>query len=198
MSRFSCILALSILSPTLLLAGCDTASDETTQRTSEATADNGAEAPPPLPGQIVRFKAGTEMPELTFEDTQGQTLALADLKGKPVLLNLWATWCAPCVVEMPLLDDLANELGDEVKVLTISQDVRGAEVVEPFFAERSFENLEPWLDPDAELASRFTEGGLMPTTILFDAEGRELFRVAGDYEWNGEGAVAAISEAIAE
>lgn len=186
------------LAPVLLLAGCDTATEETTQRTSEGVSANDDAGPPPLPGQIVRFKAGTEMPELTFEDPQGQTLSLADLKGKPVLMNLWATWCAPCVVEMPLLDELADTLGDEVKVLTISQDVRGAEVVEPFFAERDFQNLEPWLDPNAELASQFSEGGLMPTTILFDAEGRELFRVAGDYEWNSEGAVAAISEAIAE
>ncbi len=136
------------------------------------------------------------MPELRFEDAAGNTLALADLKGKPVLLNLWATWCAPCVVEMPLLDELATELGDEVKVLTISQDIRGAEVVTPFFAERNFENLEPWLDPEADLAVQFTQGGLMPTTILFDAEGKELFRVAGDYEWNSEDAIAEIREAI--
>ncbi|WP_298464801.1 TlpA disulfide reductase family protein [uncultured Erythrobacter sp.] len=181
--------------PVLLLAGCDTAPEETSQRDS-ATSAADAPAPPPLPGRIVRAQAGTEMPELSFEDAAGNTLALADLKGKPVLLNLWATWCAPCVVEMPLLDDLATELGDEVKVLTISQDIRGAEVVTPFFAERNFQNLEPWLDPEADLAVQFTQGGLMPTTILFDAEGKELFRVAGDYEWNSEDAIAEIREAI--
>ncbi|MEM8724387.1 MAG: TlpA disulfide reductase family protein [Pseudomonadota bacterium] len=183
--------------PVLLLAGCDTAPEETSQRDSASAAPD-APAPPPLPGRIVRAQAGTEMPDLSFEDADGNTLALADLKGTPVLLNLWATWCAPCVVEMPLLDELATELGDEVKVLTISQDIRGAEVVTPFFAERDFQNLEPWLDPDADLAVQFTQGGLMPTTILFDAEGKEVFRVAGDYEWNSEDAIAEIREALTE
>ncbi|WP_249171727.1 TlpA disulfide reductase family protein [Erythrobacter sp. JK5] len=187
------IIALSVFA----LAGCDTAPGETSQRESAAPAAD-APAPPPLPGKIVRAQAGTELPDLTFQDPDGNALALADLKGTPVLLNLWATWCAPCVVEMPLLDDLADELGDEVKVLTISQDIRGAEVVTPFFAERDFRNLEPWLDPESELAVRFTQGGLLPTTILFDAEGREVFRVAGDYEWSSEGAIAEIRAALAK
>ena len=184
------------LAPVLLLAGCDTAPEETSQRES-ATPASDAPAPPPLPGRIVRAQAGTEMPELTFQDPDGNALAIADLKGTPVLLNLWATWCAPCRVEMPLLDELASVMGDDLKVLTISQDIRGAEVVAPFFAQNDFENLEPWLDPDADLAVQFTQGGLMPTTILFDEEGKELFRVAGDYEWNSEDAIAEIREALA-
>ncbi len=183
--------------PVLVLAGCDTAPEETSQRDS-ATASADAPAPPPLPGRIVRAQAGTELPEMTFQDPQGQSLSFADLKGTPVLLNLWATWCAPCRVEMPLLDELASVMGDDLKVLTISQDIRGAEVVAPFFAENSFENLEPWLDPEADLAAQFAQGGLMPTTILFDAEGKEVFRVAGDYEWNSEDAIAEIREALAK
>jgi len=189
------------LAPVLLLAGCDTAPGETSQRVNEGANETaGAEAalPPPLPGRIVRGQAGTELPEMTFQDPRGQSLAFADLKGTPVLLNLWATWCAPCRVEMPLLDELAGVMGDELKVLTISQDIRGAELVAPFFAESNFENLEPWLDPEADLAAQFAQGGLMPTTILFDAEGKEVFRVAGDYEWNSEDAIAEIREALAE
>ncbi len=191
MSRLSLI----TLAPVLLLAGCDTAPEETSQRES-ATSSADAPAPPPLPGRIVRAQAGTEMPELTFQDPDGNSLALADLKGTPVLLNLWATWCAPCRVEMPLLDELAGVMGDDLKVLTVSQDMRGAEVVAPFFAENSFENLEPWLDPEADLAVQFTQSGLMPTTILFDADGKEVFRVAGDYEWNSEDTIAEIREAL--
>ena len=181
MSRFSVILAVSILA----LAGCDSAPGEQAQ-------------PPPLPGKIVRLKAGTELPAMTFTDPSGAALSTADLKGKPVLLNLWATWCAPCVVEMPMLDALASEMGGDLKVLTVSQDVRGAEVVAPFFAERKFANLEQWLDPDANLSAALNEDGLMPLTILFDAQGKEIFRVAGGYEWDSEEAVAEISEAIAE
>ena len=135
---------------------------------------------------------------MNFTDPSGATLDTAKLKGKPVLLNLWATWCAPCVIEMPTLDDLASEMGDDVKVLTVSQDVRGAEVVGPFFEQREFANLEQWLDPDAQLNDALNEDGLMPLTILFDAEGKELLRVAGGYEWDSEEAIAQIREAIAD
>ncbi|MBV7264790.1 TlpA family protein disulfide reductase [Erythrobacter ani] len=192
MIRISLVLAASALA----LAGCDSAPEETAQRGNAAEANGGAPTPPPLPGQIVRFKAGTELPDLSFTDPGGAELSLSDLKGTPVLLNLWATWCAPCVIEMPTLDALATEMGDDLKVLTVSQDVRGAELVEPFFAQRDFANLEQWLDEDATLNAALNEDGLMPLTILFDGEGKELFRVAGGYEWDSEEAVAQISEAI--
>ncbi len=194
MSRFSVILAASILA----LAGCDSAPDETAQRGNAGESAQGAATPPPLPGQIVRFKAGTQLPELTFTDPSGAVLNTADLEGKPVLLNLWATWCAPCVVEMPTLDALAAEMGEDLKVLTVSQDVRGAEVVGPFFQQRPFDNLEQWLDPGESLNQALNDDGLMPLTILFDADGKELLRVAGGYEWDSEEAIAQIREAIAE
>ena len=166
------------------------------QPTSERSqsADSG---PPPLPGKIVRFKAGTEMPTLTFKDPDGATLNTEELRGTPVLLNLWATWCAPCVVEMPLLDELAVEMGDEIKVLTVSQDMRGAEVVVPFFEDRDFTRLEQWLDEEATLSAALNQEGIMPLTVLFDGEGKELFRVSGDYDWASEEAIEAIREAIA-
>ena len=137
------------------------------------------------------------LPELVFADPSGDTLDTGTLAGRPVLVNLWATWCAPCIAEMPTLDALAGELPD-VKVLTVSQDVRGAEVVSPFFAARDFSHLEQWLDPDGELGSALSEDGQMPLTVLFDAQGREVFRVAGGYEWDSPEAVSAISDAIAE
>lgn len=115
----------------------------------------------------------------------------------PVLINLWATWCAPCVVEMPQLDALAGELEGEVRVITISQDVRGAEVVTPFFAQKGFAQLEPWLDPEAQLSAQFTPEGLLPLTVLFDAQGKEVLRVAGGYDWGSPEAVATIRGALA-
>ena len=130
-------------------------------------------------------------------DSEGNTLNLGEL-DQPVLVNLWATWCAPCVIEMPQLDALAAEMHGEMKVLTISQDTRGAEVVVPFFAQRDFQYLEQWLDPENDLAVAFTEGGLLPVTILFDAEGKEIFRGAGGYEWDSEEAIARVREALAE
>lgn len=134
---------------------------------------------------------------MQFSDVEGGTLDLAAQDG-PVLINLWATWCAPCVVEMPQLDALAGELEGEVRVITISQDVRGAEVVTPFFAKKGFARLEPWLDPDAQLSAQFTPEGLLPLTILFDAQGKEVLRVAGGYEWDSPEAIDTIREALAQ
>lgn len=185
----------------LALAACDRGAGDAAQETAATQAasgiEDGAATPPQLPGQLVRAFAGTQMPELTFKDPQGNTLDLRAL-DQPVLVNLWATWCAPCVVEMPALDTLARELDGEVKVVTVSQDTRGAEVVVPFFEERDFQYLEQWLDPQNDLAVAFTDGGLLPVTILFDAEGKELLRVAGGYEWDSEEAIAQVREALAQ
>ena len=144
---------------------------------------------------MVRAFAGTRLPDLQFSDPQGNTLDLGELDG-PVLVNLWATWCVPCVVEMPALDQLAAEMEGEVRVLTISQDNRGADVVVPFFEARDFRHLEQWLDPQNDLAVEFSDGGLLPVTVLFDAEGKELLRVAGGYEWDSEEAIAQVREAL--
>ncbi len=185
MSRSSFILGLSLL----LLAGCD--------RPAEAPAQpgEGAESPKAAAGVVERKFAGTPLPAMTFSDPAGQVLDLGAQDG-PVLVNLWATWCAPCVVEMPQLDALAGELEGEVKVITVSQDIRGAEVVAPFFAEKGFARLEPWLDPETQLSAQFTPEGVLPLTILFDAQGKEVLRVAGGYEWGSPEAIALIRESL--
>lgn len=182
----------------LALAGCDSGADTPSQESAASLGENAAPPPPPqLPGQIVRAFAGTELPALEFSDPQGNTINLGEL-DTPVLVNLWATWCVPCVVEMPALDRFAAEMEGEVKVLTISQDNRGADVVVPFFAQREFRYLEQWLDPQNDLAVAFSDGGLLPVTVLFDADGKELLRVAGGYEWDSEEAIAQVREALDE
>lgn len=133
------------------------------------------------------------MPDFIFSNPDGKRLSLASLKGTPVLLNLWATWCAPCVIEMPKLDQLAGRMRSKLKVLTVSQDMQGAKAVAPFFAERNFAHLEPWLDPESELA--FHYGGVsLPMTILYDAQGREVWRIAGDFDWSGPEAQELVAE----
>ncbi len=180
MSRSSFILALSFL----LLAGCD--------RAGEAPAQPGAREVNSAPaGTVVRNFAGSPLPAMQFTDPAGAVLDLAAQDG-PVLINLWATWCAPCVVEMPQLDALAGALEGEVRVITISQDLRGADAVTPFFAQQGFARLEPWLDPDAQMSAQFSPEGLLPLTILFDAQGREVLRVTGAYEWDSAEAIAMI------
>ena len=191
MSRFSVILAVSILA----LGGCDRASEQSVQRGSEGETQSpdGSES---LTGTPDRSGAGAALPDFTVTDPDGDMLDLAGLEGAPVLLNLWATWCAPCVVEMPMLDALAEEFDGELRVVTVSQDIRGAEVVEPFFDRREFTRLEPWLDPDSELAVRMSEGGQLPLSVVYNAQGREVLRVAGGYEWVSAEAKAMLREVL--
>ncbi|MEL7446851.1 MAG: TlpA disulfide reductase family protein [Pseudomonadota bacterium] len=184
-------LPLTVLALALFLAGCDRGADEAAQQQQDLASEKAG-----LAGVVDRKMAGSEMPALSFEDLDGNTLDLAALKGAPVLINLWATWCAPCVIEMPMLDNLANEMGEDLRVLTISQDSKGAEVVAPFFAEHSYDNLESWLDPENDLAFEMSGAGAMPLTVLYDADGTELLRVAGGYHWDSEEAIALVSEAI--
>ena len=195
--RLGRIRALAI-APLVVLAACDSAQEAPSQPdAAQAPSGEAAPSPPPLPGQIVRTHAGDRIPAKTVKDPAGRELALGQV-GEPVLLNLWATWCAPCKVEMPLLDSLAGELEGEVRVITVSQDLQGAEQVSPFFAQEGFERLEPWLDPEADLGMALADGGLLPVTVLYDAAGTELFRVSGDYAWDSEEAIAQIREALAQ
>lgn len=189
MSRSSLILAV----PLLLLAACDRPADAPAQP-GEGAAEAGAAAKPAA-GVVERKFAGTPLPALTLSDTAGKVLDLGAQDG-PVLINLWATWCGPCVIEMPQLDALAGELDGEVRVLAISQDIRGAEVVTPFFAEKGFARLEPWLDPETQLSAQFSPEGVLPLTILFDAQGKEVLRVAGGYEWDSPEAIALIRDSL--
>lgn len=186
MSRSSLILAI----PLLLLAGCDRAGEVPAQPVE------GGEAANPAAGEVVRKFAGTPIPALQFSDPEGKVLDLGAQDG-PVLINLWATWCAPCVKEMPQLDSLAETLDGEVQVITVSQDVRGAEVVTPFFARAGFARLEPWLDPDAALSAQFSPEGVLPLTILFDAQGKEVLRVTGGYDWSTPEAAALVRDSLA-
>ena len=189
MSRWSLTLVLAL---TLACGACDRQAGETAQGEAGLAGDKTS-----LIGEIDRSRAGALMPAVTVRDPEGQELNLGALQGQPVLLNLWATWCAPCVVEMPMLDELAEDLDGAVRVVTVSQDLAGADKVVPFFARRNFQKLEPWLDPDNELGFK-VETEHLPATILYDASGREVWRVVGEYDWSGAEAREAIAEASAE
>ena len=148
-----------------------------------------------MSGTIDRSRAGELMPAELVRDPAGRELNLGALQGQPVLVNLWATWCAPCVVEMPILDDLAAEYAGGLRVVTVSQDMQGAEKVVPFFEKNGYEMLEPWLDPDNKLGFALGDG-VLPVTILYDASGREVWRVSGEYDWAGAEAREAIAEVV--
>lgn len=187
MSRFS----FTLVASALLLAACDSGVEAPAQQQDALSGDKQV-----LAGEIDRSFAGEPIPALTFSDPTGNSLDLSAPGGTPVLVNLWATWCAPCVVEMPLLDELAQQMEGRLKVVTVSQDLRGADLVAPFFAERDFAKIEPWLDPEGRFPAAVGGDGGLPLTVLYDASGRELFRVAGGYDWASEEAIAAIEEAL--
>ena len=182
-----------ICASALFLSGCDSGAGHGAQPQEELGVDKQE-----LTGEIDYSFAGELMPAVSVTNPDGAELNLGALQGQPVLINLWATWCAPCVVEMPMLDELAALKEDELRVLTVSQDMRGAEAVVPLFEDRDFTHLEPWLDPANDLGVSFGGSGAMPLTVLYDAESKELFRVAGGYHWNSEEAIAAIEAVIAD
>lgn len=172
----------------LLAAGCDR------QKPPEAQgAAPGAEAKVEGKFTIDRSGAGRAAPEVSFKDPDGEDVTIAAFEGKPLLVNLWATWCAPCIAEMPALDLLAARRGD-VQVLAVSQDSPdAAEKVADFFRDRKLAKLEPYMDPDIALMTGLGAANL-PTTILYDASGKEVWRVSGAMDWTGEEAAKLLAE----
>jgi thiol-disulfide isomerase/thioredoxin len=120
-------------------------------------------------------------------------VTLAAYRGTPVLLNLWATWCAPCVKEMPTLDALAAREGAKLKVVALSQDLE-PEKVAPFWAKGGYKAIRPATDP--KLAFSTGLGANLPTTILYDAGGKEVWRFTGSTDWAGDEAKARIAEGM--
>lgn len=144
-----------------------------------------AELSPAMEAKLDRTHAGTPAPTVLFEiGPDGKTGTIADLKGKRVLVNLWATWCAPCLKEMPALDRLAKRAGDWLTVLPLSQDLEGWRVVGGFFAPGKFPALSPRLDSQMAFGAAIGARGL-PITILYDERGREIWRLNGDFAWDG-------------
>ena len=185
---------LSLTCAIALLAGaCDRQSTEPAQQQENSAEANAEE----LTGTLDRTHAGAALPEVTVTDPAGTKLNLAEASGKPMLLNLWATWCAPCVVEMPMLDAIAGEMGDRLRVVTVSEDMKGAEVVVPFFEQKGFANLPHWMDPEMDLAFGFGGGASLPLTVLYDAEGKEVWRMIGGFDWSSDEARALIEEGLA-
>lgn len=180
-------LKLAVLGLALISGGCDRESRETAQ-------PQPSEGAPARPKAFDRSHKGSRLPDFTLKDAQGNTMQLADFKGKPLLLNLWATWCAPCVVELPTLDKLAASGGDRLHVLTVSQDMGEPEKVAAFLKDRGITRLQPWLDPENDLSFHYATG-ILPTTILYDAQGREVWRFVGEHDWNAPETAARLAEA---
>ncbi|HEY9568502.1 MAG TPA: TlpA disulfide reductase family protein, partial [Thalassobaculum sp.] len=120
----------------------------------------------------------------------GRPIKLDAYRGSLVLLNVWATWCAPCIRELPSLDRLQAELGGErFRVVLLSVDRKGLETAAPFLEKLGIANLRTAADPKSELARALGATGL-PTSVLLDADGRIVGRMLGDAEWDSPAAKA--------
>ena len=133
--------------------------------------------------------------DVHFTDADGNARSLADYAGKGVVLNLWATWCVPCVREMPMLSDLAKLVAaDGIVVLPVSSDRGGAAVVKRFYGEHGIDNLPVLLDPSGAMARGLDVRGI-PTTLLIDRTGQEVGWLEGSADWSSADAVTVVRRA---
>jgi thiol-disulfide isomerase/thioredoxin len=134
------------------------------------------------------------LPELSFNDPVGRPTALSSLKGKTVLVNLWATWCVPCREEMPALDKLQAELGGkDFEVVAINVDTRNPDKPKAWLQENGIRNLGYYADPTGKLLQVLQKSGHLvglPTSLLVDSEGCEIALLKGPAEWASPDALA--------
>ncbi|CAN5386327.1 TlpA disulfide reductase family protein [soil metagenome] len=197
---------------TLMSSGCDRRSGENGQAAPNAAANATDVADAPTAGEVQPAAdggakpdfspkvdlshAGKDAPDVVFSDPAGKDVTLATFKGKPVLVNLWATWCGPCVAEMPMLDAIAAEYKDKgLAVLTVSQDSGEQAPITAFFVKNKLPHLAAWRDPENQLGFHFATG-LLPTTVLYDRDSREVARVAGAMDWSSAQGRAMIDDLV--
>ncbi|SDB38300.1 TlpA family protein disulfide reductase [Belnapia rosea] len=136
------------------------------------------------------------LPEFSFTDAEGKPHTVTDFAGKGLLINLWATWCPPCVAEMPALDRAQAALaGEGVVILALSSDRGGKAMVEPFYRDKAIRQLGLWLDPRGAASRALGVRGL-PTTLVVDRQGRERARVEGDQPWDSPTMLAEIRRLV--
>lgn len=156
---------------------------------------------PPLTGWMEKFEPAADpvpLPSTVFTDGSGKELTLADFKGKVVLLNFWATWCGPCVREMPSLERLHTTLaGEDFTVIALSEDRKGWAKIAPFKEKIGLDHLPLFHDVRSRMMFQTKARGL-PTTILIGRNGKELGRLTGPAEWDTPEAVALMRYYIKE
>ncbi|MGQ5702539.1 TlpA family protein disulfide reductase [Sandaracinobacteroides sp. A072] len=138
--------------------------------------------------------AGTPAPALALETgPDGRTETIADIlkanPGQKLLVNLWATWCAPCLKELPTLDALAADTKGVLLVVPVSQDMEGWRKVSAAFTPALYPNLSTRVESGMQFGFQLKAKGL-PLTILYGPDGREIWRYAGDRDWNSPDARA--------
>jgi thiol-disulfide isomerase/thioredoxin len=145
--------------------------------------------------KLVFHESPEPLPEIDIVDEADAPRALSDYRGQWVVLNFWATWCAPCRKEMPTLAALQERFADApVAVVTVATGRNSVQGIRRFFEEVGVDNLPQYRDPNQKLAREMAVLGL-PITVIVDPEGREIARLRGDAHWDSDSAVA-ILEAL--
>lgn len=150
----------------------------------------------PSTGELVFLTNPRMLPNVRFLDERGTPTSLEAMRGRVILLNIWATWCPPCRKEMPSLDRLQAQLGGtdfEVVALSIDTGPKGHEAVHSFYTETGVRNLRIYHDPEGK--SGFELGVIgVPTSLLLDRAGREIARLTGTTEWDSSAMVQRLRE----
>jgi thiol-disulfide isomerase/thioredoxin len=151
-------------------------------------------------GEVAALTLATQpkpLPELAFDTPEGTRASLADFKGRTVLLNLWATWCVPCQLEMPALDRLQGMFGSkDFSVVAVNIDTARLDRPQAFLREIGVKNLKLYTDNKAAAFQTLKQAGKvlgLPTTILIDRDGCEIGTMAGPAQWDSEDALALLN-----
>lgn len=195
MSSRSSITCLPLLLA-LGLAGCDKPKPAPEQANAAAAASAPAAQAPPAPGEGKpdRSHRGLALPAMPFAAPGGGPATFGAFRGSPLLVNLWATWCGPCVKELPSLEALATRDAGKLAVVAVSQDSGGDAAVGPFWKAHGLTALTAYTDSKMRL-SLALQADSLPTTILFDAHGKEVWRIMGGKDWTGADAARLLAEA---
>ncbi|NKC33944.1 TlpA family protein disulfide reductase [Roseomonas sp. BU-1] len=143
--------------------------------------------------RLVEHPQPVPLPEgLAFTDAEGRPTGFEAFRGQGLVVNFWATWCPPCVAEMPALDRLQAQVAkDGIAVLALSNDRGGRAQVAPFYERTGLRHLGIWLDPRGA-TGRGLQVRVLPTTLVIDRHGQEVARLMGEAAWDAPAAVAAI------
>jgi thiol-disulfide isomerase/thioredoxin len=147
---------------------------------------------PPLSQGLTPVSPPAEPPDGVFVTADGASHHLAEFKGRGMVVNLWATWCGPCVAEMPSLEALSKALAPhDIAVLPLSSDRGGADAVQAWFSQHGISGLPVLLDPKGAMARAFNARGI-PTTVVINTSGRVVARMEGAADWSSPAAQALV------